>query len=286
MRYFLISLMLAAPLLAQETKEDEKALVRKWFKQLQDPDEAKQKEAARELAKMGEKALPLLLEVARERSTESSKLKRKLPLEWTSGWTDKTPQVGDWKVLLQPGGPGEVISGSWSDGDTKGTYSLTSIGKGRYRLKAKTEGEAESTIKDEGTLVELKRRHAFLKGQAGTIIFPSPRLTTHLKDGEWVVATADSLHVVQEKDPLSSLGVRVARPTDELAYHLYLPQGVGFVVGEIAKGSRAEKMGLKRFDVLVKINGEHLESERQLKGAKGKLEILRRGKPHRIEVRK
>jgi hypothetical protein len=284
MRYFLILLVLAAPLLAQEAK-DEKALVRKWFKQLQDPDEAKQKEAAAALAKMGEKAIPHLLELAQEMAKEPGK-RAALQPHFPFTWTARAPQFSEWKVLLKPGGPGEVITGSWSDGEAKGTYSLTSLGKGRYRLDAKSGGEAERTITDEGTLAELKKRHDFLKGSAGTIILPNPEVTTRLGRNEWGIARADSLHLSQRKDPLPVFGARVTPPSEELAYHLYLPQGVGFVVGKIEKGSRAEKLGLKQFDVLVKLNGEHLESARQLNGAKGTLEVLRRGKPHRIEIRK
>ncbi|MHC4339098.1 MAG: hypothetical protein ACYSX0_02620 [Planctomycetota bacterium] len=283
MRHFLILLLLAAPLLAQEAK-DERALVRKWFKQLQDPNEAKQKQAAEELAKMGAKAIPHLLELAQEMAKAPERT-MEVKVHSPFALTAKPLQFSEWKVLLKPGGPGEVIQGSWSDGDAKGSYSLTSLGAGRYRLEAKTEGEAESTINDEGTLVELKQRHEFLKGDAGTIIFPNPKLTTRLDRGNWVVAKADSLHLYPRKEPLPVLGATVTRPTEELAYHLFLPQGVGLVVGEIEKGSRAEKLGLRRFDVLVKINGEHLESARQLKGAKGTLEVLRRGKPRRIEIR-
>ena len=72
-------------------------------------------------------------------------------------------------------------------------------------------------------------------------------------------------------------------PSEDLAYHLYLPRRVGFVVASVPPGSVAEKLGLK-FDVITKLDGKWLEKIRQLEVKTGTLEYVRRGKTGRLKL--
>ena len=255
MRYLLLTLLWAAPLLAQEgeepkpAKQDKAAEIRKLLETFLDGNDGKRLEDL-------EERLRALLQ------GEDHKFAFK-PL------TTKEMRV----VIagIPPGGL-ETISGS-SDNTS---FTMKSLGGGRYKLTATQkidDGEAKQ-ITDEGTLKELSKKYDFLKGMVpvgvpyGGFHFPVAGIN---------------------RVPRARLGMLVRPPSESLSHHLELPTGAGLVVGSVTKGSRADKLGLKEHDVLLRIDGELIDSPDQLgklEKNKGVLEYLRRAKPHQLDLSK
>jgi len=79
------------------------------------------------------------------------------------------------------------------------------------------------------------------------------------------------------------LGVSVQNLTPELAKQFGVESGGGALVGEVVKGSPAEKAGIKRGDVIVGLNGRKVEDSGHLRnmaastkvGSHLKLDIIR-----------
>lgn len=63
-----------------------------------------------------------------------------------------------------------------------------------------------------------------------------------------------------------SLGASVRRPTEALAFHLSLTAGVGLIVAAGEKGSLADRIGLRTFDVVVERDGLEVETPGDLEG--------------------
>ena len=260
MRTLLLTLLLVAPILAQEAeekepaKQDRAAQIRRLVESfLEDKDE-------KDLQKLEERLRILV---------QGDELKLRF-----------TPVVKEAQALRflmdasRPGGQ-ETISGS-SDGTS---YTLKSLGGGRYKLTATQEvrdGETKQ-IADEGTLKELRKKHDFLKGMFAIGL---PMRTVAVESlGLLRAATAPRLR----------LGMLVRPPSESLSHHLELPTGAGLVVGSVHKDSRAEKLGLKEHDVLLRIDGELIDSPDQLEKLahdKGVLEYVRRGKPRQLDLSK
>ena len=88
------------------------------------------------------------------------------------------------------------------------------------------------------------------------------------------------------------LGVQIQPMTDELAKSFGLEEGRGALVGDVIAGSPAEKVGLKRGDIILKFNDQNIGKSNELPGLvastqSGKtvmLEILRDGKRQMLNV--
>jgi len=92
-------------------------------------------------------------------------------------------------------------------------------------------------------------------------------------------------------DRKPALGVSVERASDALADQMGLTAGQGLVVVDVKAASPAEKAGLRRHDLLLKVNGKILTGPDELRreveeGLKRGLEfdVLRRGKHETIKV--
>jgi hypothetical protein len=88
-------------------------------------------------------------------------------------------------------------------------------------------------------------------------------------------------------------GVAVARMPEALAEQLDLPKETGLLVADVAKGSPAEKAGLKRNDVIVKFAGQDVAADERRfiatvtaakPGEKHELVVLRKGKKETVSV--
>lgn len=89
------------------------------------------------------------------------------------------------------------------------------------------------------------------------------------------------------------LGVMIQGITPELAKSFGLPEDqIGALVGDVVRGSPAEKAGLKRGDVIVRFGGKEIKQSTQLPGIVAttppdeaiKVDILRGGKEQTVEV--
>lgn len=268
---FAALLLTAGALRAQEKpkknepaqREPDLAQVLKWIEQVTDEDEGTRTAARDELLKWKARVVELL----------------------QTGLRSDRPFArggkGGMIVLLDPKGPGETMTGEWATDEEKIRYTLKSLGQGRYQLEATrsrvSDGKTIEVFKDEGSLAELKKKHDFL-GSAMALRVPFP-----------AGLPSDPLEGIMErsgKKPRSveSLGVTVRRPSEDLAHHLYLPSGVGFVVESVRKDSPADKLGLKRFDLLVKLDGRYLEDSKQLDTKTGVIEYVRRAREGRLRL--
>lgn len=193
-------------------------------------------------------------------------------------------------VLFALGGGSEVISGS-ADGTD---YTLKSLGEGKYELSATKrngDGRVMEETKDTGTLKELQEKYAFLK--AGLAIqvpaVPQP-LNVRVRAAQLLfagpTAVAPEVHFVTW-DGGGRVGVAVLSPSEDLRFHLQLPEGAGFIVQQVVEGSRAEQIGIRRMDILLRLDGELIDSPVQLKKLHekaGVLEIIRRSETKKIDL--
>jgi len=99
---------------------------------------------------------------------------------------------------------------------------------------------------------------------------------------------------LKEKGKVSRgfLGLVPQDVTQELQKSLQLPQNNGVLVASIQRGSPADKGGLERYDLILELNGQKLESEDQFRrliadtapGKKMLLKVLRDKKTILVEV--
>jgi len=285
MRTLMLLALLAAPLLAQEQGKDEK-----------EPAAAPAEDAAQKA-----KADRIIEAILGFETDEGAKLNAELKglsrqeLEEVLKALERRGDING-HFIFESGEPQE-LNGIFvrSDGTAvcetitgqkDGTsYTLKSLGEGRFHLEAtqKDERGGETKTTDDGTLAELQKKYAFLEGAVG-VGWPSFFDTAFLSDtghglggsARWTGAEA-----------AGTLGVLVHPASEELRYHLALPTGAGLIVEKVLPDSRAEKLGLKQFDVLLRFDGELIDSPQQagrIARAAGKLEIVRRGKPMTIDA--
>ncbi len=85
----------------------------------------------------------------------------------------------------------------------------------------------------------------------------------------------------------SWLGVYIQEVTPEIAEQFDLPEDAkGVLVGDVVKDSPAEKSGIKRGDIITKVNNEEVDSPGELQdkirsieiGEKANIEVVRDGK--------
>jgi len=85
----------------------------------------------------------------------------------------------------------------------------------------------------------------------------------------------------------SWLGVYIQEVTPEIAEQFDLPEDAkGVLVGDVVKDSPAEKSGIKRGDIIIKVNNEEVDSPGELQdkirsieiGEKANIEVVRNGK--------
>ena len=211
----------------------------------------------------------------REEQSEIVKELQKLLAESAENWFS-----GGIVLEVNKAGPGkESISGRWSDDGESGHYTLTSLGKSRYKLKAnKTGQEGEATkIEDEGTLAELRKKYPFLKSFQFVTLGPAGGTGTFAMRTNPFASWPALKHAI-------ALGVTLRRPSKDLEYHLKLPTETSWIVESVPPGSRGAKLGLKKLDLLTHADDEDLSDVESLKAAKKSLALVRRGKPMRVSL--
>ena len=158
-------------------------------------------------------------------------------------------------------------------------WLLDHFGGGKFKLSAKKDDG--TTIEDEGTMEALRKKYEFLRS-AFAMRMP---LTLDGPAG-WPSGT-EARFMLSPRAGV--VGVLVRPASEELRHHLALPTGSGLVVHQVTPGSLADRIGLKRFDIVMRLDDELIDSPRQLKkltDSKGVLEIIRRAKPTKIDLAK
>ncbi len=185
----------------------------------------------------------------------------------------------------------EAISGS-ADGTD---YTLRSLGDGKYELtatKRHADGKLMEETRDQGTLKDLQEKYAFLRAglaiQAPLVAATPVQVNWGDFGGVWrgrVVTDGNAQDLTWNGG--GRVGVNVTPPPEELRFHLQLPEGAGFIVQQVVPGSRAEQIGIRRMDILLKLDGELIDSPIQLKKLHektGVLEIIRRAETRKIDL--
>jgi hypothetical protein len=215
--------------------------------------------------------LPLVADALRQAEEARTKLGTELQLAMPT------------RTLLLGAAGSETISGS-ADGTD---YTLRSLGDGKYELTAtkhSPNGQFMEKTVDKGTLKELQDKYSFLgSALALQVSYRSSFASAALR----ALASPSTVATPGVYDGGGVVGVTVTPPSDELRFHLELPEGAGFIVQEVAPGSRAEQIGIRRMDVLLRIDGELIDSPIQLKKlheSQGILEIIRRAESKKIDL--
>ncbi len=290
MRILLSALLLAGLAFAQEdTKKEKKkedlgieAIIR-LAEQLQDADPKRAAEAKKALREFGTTTLKAVLADVKRQIRELEKELGQDLFNFTNTFAG---------VLVLDGVIGEFgttyVHGTYTDDSgRRRKYSLKGLGKGRYELKSTTTDEngQKKEIKVEGTMAELQRKYAFLKRTRPLSV---PRIGVQGNTIELFPHYGISRPATRS---LSKLGATVKKPSEELAYHLALPAGAGLVIDKVRKNSRAEKAGLRRHDVILKVNCVLLDDPRDLKRAlrkrgRGKitLDVIRRAQTVQVDL--
>jgi len=275
-------LLLAAPVLAQEDETGETAVETKAddasiearVRELLSQDREAREAAIRALERMDpEKVCEVLMRVVKEKGISSGEV------------LFVTPRVKDARVLvLDPmTGSSEVIRGSADGYD----YTLESIGDGRYTLRAKRIGEDGRTLEEfvrDGTLKELQEKYPFLRKTLAIQTFDG---SLRVRDKFTMDRAKAAMVTFSPGAGCCPAGLTVRTPPEELSFHLELPEGAGLIVERVDPGSRAEKLGLRRFDILLRLDGELIDSPRQLEAldrSRGELEIIRRAELKKIDL--
>lgn len=80
--------------------------------------------------------------------------------------------------------------------------------------------------------------------------------------------------------PANLLGIAVGPVSEALRYQLELPEG-GVLVNEVSEGSRAAKLGLQQYDILLSVNGKKVSDAAGIREALGEgkatVEVIREG---------
>jgi membrane-associated protease RseP (regulator of RpoE activity) len=87
------------------------------------------------------------------------------------------------------------------------------------------------------------------------------------------------------------IGISLVGPNDTVRAQLSLPDNHGMVINDVESGSAAEKAGVKKYDIVLEVDGKPIDSGEtltsQIQATQGKpatLKILRGGKPMTLSV--
>jgi len=182
----------------------------------------------------------------------------------------------------------EKLRGTWSDNGTKGQYTLTSLGKGRYELLARSVDAqgTESKYSDKGNLEELRKKYPFLRKFSALYIGPG-RTSGAVSGTRWnPIGMPLRMTMVSENSAkaVPLLGISVRRPSKELEYHLKLPTETTWIIESVTPGKKGANLGLKRYDLITGVDGEDLTELAPLRKCEKSLSIVRRSKPVRIAL--
>ena len=182
----------------------------------------------------------------------------------------------------------EKIRGTWSNDGTKGQYTLTSKGKGRYELLARSVDPqgSESKYTDEGSLEELRKKYPFLRRFRAVFIGPGG-IETSISGTNWNpigVWPHRTFVKPTTTTAIPTLGITVRRPSKELEFHLKLPTETTWIVESVTSGGKGASLGLKRYDLVTEADGDDLTEIAPLQKASKTIAIVRRSKPMRLAL--
>lgn len=172
----------------------------------------------------------------------------------------------------------------------EGSFSVTM--KDGELVEVKQDGEAvpEQRIKRDGDNIRIVDEDG--ETLAEFHVTPGGGLMFGEGEGQWWTPEAAAFAAEADIEPRPMIGVTMDVIDETLAEQLDLDQDEVVLITGVTEGMPAEKAGLKRGDIVVKIDGVSPATEERLREAvvsrkKGdtlRLEVLRKGKPQEIEI--
>ncbi|MHC4225316.1 MAG: HEAT repeat domain-containing protein [Planctomycetota bacterium] len=305
----LLPLALVGAVLAQDASSPEE-LVR----QLGDDDYAVREEATKKLVEMGEKAVPAL-----EKALQSEDLEVRL----RAGRALRA--IHDDKTGKAPAGEESQPSRGPGTSRTSGIELNIQPGKVILRRTEFKDGEKKVTQYEAASLEELKKKHPELKDVLKGFQFRSGAERRPFDfdmdkfwedwgrggfdDDFWKRWQKDLKRDLEKRNDLlerwkealrrdrtrwghlqpkpsgRALGIRASKPEPVLDAQLQL-RGRGMVMDGVERETPADRLGLKRYDIVLKLNGADIRSVEDLRKAFAAVEegseltaqIIRRGK--------
>lgn len=250
-------------------------------------------QATKDLVAMGEKAVPAL-----EKALQSEDLEVRL----RAGRALRAIRGGG-KATGEPQAPGTSEAPAPSpglSGRSAANEVQVQVADGRVKVRVRSVENGQETVKEyEGESIEqLKKEHPELEKSLGNLRFQVGPSNPMERDDFWKSLFNDEdKDLFREMEQLrrqmiedfrrrqdfglglaerqrdatalrSKLGVLADRPDPVLDDHLDL-RGRGLVVREVMEGGVAERLGLRRFDVLVQLNGVDIGTREDVAAALG-----------------
>jgi hypothetical protein len=149
-------------------------------------------------------------------------------------------------------GPGSHVSVQRTD--DQGTRKLEFDVKqdGSVEAEVTTDGKTEKI--EAKTFDDFRNMHGEVLKEFGIGGAPRPMIPREPDRG---LGRGRTMQPVPNVEPRGKkLGVKVTPVSDDLATYLDLDEGVGLLVREVVEGTLAARMGVKRGDVVVEVDGE------------------------------
>jgi len=145
----------------------------------------------------------------------------------------------------------------------------------------------ELVTAQQGQSVEI---HVLRNGKPASVKLTLPKVPVYTTGGDLAeLLLAET--VVQAAEPRYRIGVTLAEADDTLRSQLRLASGEGLVVTEVLPDSAAEKAGIRKHDVLVKLDGKRLSTVdaanaqiQEIKDRSVSLALVRAGSEITLEV--
>jgi hypothetical protein len=207
---------------------------------------------------------------------------------------------GSFRFDFPPIDPGDPMSGfsgqmemRWEEDGKKTTFRQGQDGSVKVEI---TDENGQTKKYEAKSRDELFQQHPELKQRLRMHDGPLPRFFVRprpLTPGTPMQPLPSLPHADAAPAEGETLGVMVGAVPDVLRSQLRLEDGHGLLVADVVEDTLAERLGVQKHDVIVKVNGQSIASAddvaRALKGAKdGKVavEVVRKGERKTLEASK
>jgi hypothetical protein len=246
-----------------------------WIKDLGSADPKTRESAAENLEKAGERARPALESAVNSEDPEVASEANHLLKRLSGGPRDQ----GN-KTKPQPGRrPMVRMSSTRVIVDRNGnTTSIQEDSAGRVIVKETKDGNTEEFAAESREAFtekypEVAKRYGLDKDASGLSLLPgkgTPEEEELQKQIEELRRQAEEKLKKKQEEKLPGsrrmLGVATAPVDDALRYQLDIPEG-GLLIESVEKGSLAERLGIREYDILLALNGKPISSATDIRAA-------------------
>ncbi|MCC6741966.1 MAG: hypothetical protein IT452_23300 [Planctomycetia bacterium] len=301
----LVGAVLALGGLARALEDD----IAGWIRDLGSEDPKAREAAAVAIEKAGERARPALEEAAKsadpEVASEAAHLLRKLDGE-EKPQERRPPAVR--RPMVRMSSTRVIVN---RDGTTT---LIQEDSTGRILVRETKDGKSEEYAAESREAFvekypEVAKRHGIDKGEGGLRVVPSKDLPEEeelkkelerlrreaeerlkerkaLRDLDREKEELEKALEEQGKTPGDEPGLEVTDLDEALRYQLDIPEG-GVLVTSVDRGSRAARLGVRRFDILLSLNGKPVATAADIRAAfaaegPATAQVIREGEPQAL----